>query len=83
MKMKALVLTMVLLGVLCLAAPCLAAEFTVYCARGKIEVDMRDEARMKADRGGDVKVLGKFQFKMDADNFAKKLGGVGAQCQSK
>ncbi len=83
MKMKALVLTMVLLGAICLAAPCLAAEYTVYCANGKIEVDTRDEAQMKSARGGDVKVLSKFQYKTDADNFAKKLGGVGAQCKSK
>jgi hypothetical protein len=82
MKIKALIIAGMLLGALCLASPCLASTvYTVYCANGKIEVDTRNEAQMKSARGSNVKVLSKFNFKLDADNFAKKLGGIGAQCK--
>ena len=81
MKIKTLVLSMMLLlGALVFVSPCLATDYYVYCANGKIEVDTRDEAQMKSARGSNVKVLSKFNFKTDADNFAKKLGGVGAKC---
>ena len=82
MKIHSLVFSMMLLGSLFLAAPCLAStEYTVYCANGKIEVDTRNEAQMKSARGGNVKVLSKFKFKLDADKDAKKRGGIGAQCR--
>ena len=58
-----------------------AADYYVYCANGKIEVDSREPAKMQSDRGDRKLVtMGKFNGKNDADNLAKKLGGIGAKC---
>ena len=48
--------------------------FGVYCANGKTEVDMRSLDQMKSARGGNVYLLQSFTSKMDADNFARKIG---------
>ena len=81
MKIRPLIFAMAALGVLLFATPCLAADYYVYCANGKIEVDTRDEAKMKSARGSNVKLLSKFKNKTDADKFAKNLGGIGAMCK--
>ncbi|MBQ4133117.1 MAG: hypothetical protein IJD04_05215 [Desulfovibrionaceae bacterium] len=57
-----------------------ASKVRVYCANGKIEVDTRDPEQMKAARGKNTYLLREFNYKTDADKFAKLLGGVGAKC---
>ncbi|HBD10474.1 MAG TPA: hypothetical protein DCZ69_19670 [Syntrophobacteraceae bacterium] len=67
-----------------LVMPALAqssTQYSVYCANGKIEVDMRTPAQMKSARGSDVCQLSEFNYLSDAQSFAKKnFGGVGAKC---
>jgi hypothetical protein len=58
-----------------------SAKYSVYCANGKIEVDMRNLDQMKSARGSDVCQLGEFNYLSDAQSFAKKnFVGVGAKC---
>lgn len=80
--MKRILLTLVL--VLCAslwASDALADKYRVYCANGKIEVDTRDLKQMKSARGNHTYMLGEFNYRTEAVNFAKKFGGVGAQCK--
>lgn len=58
-------------------------QYSVYCANGKIEVDSRTLDQMKSARGSGTCQLKSFDYKMDADDFAKKQGGVGASCKCK
>ena len=80
MNNTALLLTMALFGALLVATPCVAADYSVYCANGKIEVDTRTESEMKSARGGRVSTLSKFSSRTDADKYAKQRGGIGASC---
>ena len=57
-----------------------ASKYYVYCANGKVEVDMRDPQQMKSARGSNTYMMSEFNNKIDADKFAKQLGGVGASC---
>jgi hypothetical protein len=58
-----------------------STKYSVYCANGKIEVDMRTPEQMKNARGSDVCQFGEFNYLSDAQSFAKKnFGGVGAKC---
>lgn len=59
----------------------MAAKYTVYCANGKIEVDMRDLNQMLSARGKNTHAIKTFDYKTDADKFAASLGGVGAPCK--
>ncbi|MCR4667326.1 MAG: hypothetical protein K5657_08565 [Desulfovibrio sp.] len=54
----------------------MAAKYYVYCANGKVEVDMRDPKQMKSARGPNTYVMSEFAYKSDADKFAKQLGGT-------
>lgn len=58
----------------------MAQKYYVYCANGKIEVDGRDPKQMQSARGSGTYVMSEFSFRMDAEKFAKQLGGVGAKC---
>lgn len=61
-----------------------STKYSVYCASGKIEVDMRSLEQMKSARGSDVCQFGQFDYLSDAQSFAKKnFGGVGASCSCK
>jgi hypothetical protein len=58
-----------------------ATKYYVYCANNRIEIDMRDPARMKSARGSDVCMFSEFNFHTDARNFAQKnFGAIGARC---
>lgn len=70
------------LALLCLCALCFGASaqagptktyYTVYCANGKIEVDMRDPEQMKSARGSNTFPLRQFEYRGDAENFAKSV----------
>jgi len=63
------------------ASDAMADKYRVYCANGKIEVDTRDPKQMKSARGNHTYMLGEFNYRTEAVNFAKKFGGVGAQCK--
>ena len=80
MKNTALFLAMALFGALLIAAPCVAADYSVYCANGKIEVDTRTESEMKSARGGKVSTLSRSSNRTDAEKYAKQRGGIGASC---
>lgn len=54
--------------------------YGVYCANGKVEVDMRPLDQMKSARGGNVCLLKGFAYKTDADKYAASIGGVGGSC---
>ena len=50
----------------------------------KIEVDSRSPEQMKIARGSGVCQFGQFNFRMDAESFAKKnFGGPGGKCACK
>lgn len=55
-------------------------KYGVFCADGKIEVDMRSLEQMKSARGSNVCLLQDFDYSSDADNHAQSLGGKGAAC---
>lgn len=73
---------LMMLALLCLCALCFGASaqagptktyYTVYCANGKIEVDMRDPEQMKSARGSNTFPLRQFEYRGDAENFAKSV----------
>ncbi len=66
-----------------LSTPLLAASYTVYCANGKIEVDMRPLDQMVSARGKATYAIAQYSNRTDADKHAKSLGGVGAACMKK
>lgn len=57
-----------------------STTYKVYCANGKIEVDSRDLKQMQSARGSGTYMMSEFNYRMDAEKFAKQLGGVGSQC---
>lgn len=58
------------------------ANYWVYCANGKIEVDGRDPEQMRIARGSGLCQMGpRFGFRMDAQSFAERnFGGSGKPC---
>ena len=79
MKNLCIALTVLALSLFC-ATGAMAGKYYVYCANGKIEVDSRDPKQMQSARGKNTYVMSEFNYKTDADKFAKQLGGVGAKC---
>ena len=75
MKIKALLISMTVLGALLLASPCLAADYWVYCVKGRGPVvDTRNLPKFTFETGiksGDVKVINKFSNQKDAEITAK------------
>ena len=66
-----------------LLAPAAAfADYYVYCANGRIEVDSRDPNQMRIARGSGVCQMGpKFGFLSSAQDFARNnFGGAGRPC---
>ena len=57
-----------------------AMKYYVYCVNGKIEIDSRDPQKMKSARGSGTYAMSEFDYRIDAEKFAKQLGGVGASC---
>lgn len=80
--MKGVLSVAVLAGALVLgiAVNASAAKYTVYCTNGKTEVDTRSPQQMKSARSGNTYVLATFDYRTDADKFAKKLNH---QCPKK
>ncbi|OHD69909.1 MAG: hypothetical protein A2W19_09300 [Spirochaetes bacterium RBG_16_49_21] len=56
-------------------------KYSIFCANGKIEVEMRSLEKMKSARGSDVCLIKEFDYSSDAENEAGKLGGKGASCK--
>ena len=58
------------------------ADYYVYCANNRIEVDGRDPEQMRIARGSGVCQMGpKFGLLSDAQNFAQRnFGGAGRPC---
>ncbi len=72
---------LVLIGISLSSSKVLAnTKYGVFCADGKIEVDMRSLDQMKSARGSNVCLLQDFDYSSDADNHAQSLGGKGAAC---
>lgn len=63
------------------AAPALA-DYYVYCANGRIEVDGRNPEQMRSARGSNLCQMGpRFGFRSDAMTFAQRnFGGEGRSC---
>ena len=76
-SLTAVALAIIFLGV---ASQAMAEKYRVYCANGKIEVDTRDQKQMKSARGNDTYMMSEFNYRSDAEKFAKQLGGIGKQC---
>lgn len=87
MKRILLVLSVVLCGIALLAmfstALLSGTQYSVFCANGKIEVDSRTLDQMKSARGSGTCLIKEFNYLSDAQNEAKKMGGVGASCKCK
>ena len=58
------------------------ANYWVYCANGRIEVDGRNPEQMSSARGSNLCQMGPtFGFLSDAQNFAQRnFGGAGRSC---
>ena len=66
-----------------LLAPAAAlADYYVYCANGRIEVDSRNPQQMRSARGSGTCQMGpKFNYLSDAQSFAQRnFGGAGRSC---
>lgn len=66
-----------------LLAPATAlADYYVYCANGRIEVDSRNPQQMRIARGSGVCQMGpRFGFLSSAQDFARNnFGGAGRPC---
>jgi hypothetical protein len=58
-----------------------SAQYFVYCANGRIEVDSRNPEQMRSARGSGVCLLGQFHYLSDAQTFAQRnFGGEGRSC---
>lgn len=81
-KIKRLVLMcLVVLLASVTSAAAEATMYSVFCANGKIEVDMRSLDQMKSARGSDVCMFGQFSTLSSAQDLARKqFGGEGASC---
>lgn len=76
-------MTAAALAALALLAPTAAlADYYVYCANGRIEVDGRNPEQMRVARGSGVCQMGpRFGFLSDAQDFARRnFGGAGRAC---
>lgn len=64
-----------------LLAPIAAlADYWVYCASGRIEIDQRDPDEMRRQRGACAMSQG-FSTRSDAEGFARRnFGGAGGSC---
>lgn len=58
------------------------ADYYVYCANGRIEVDSRNPDQMRSARGSGTCQMGpSFHYLSDAQNFAQRnFGGPGRSC---
>jgi hypothetical protein len=74
-----------LAGLIAVAGPARAAgEYGVFCADGRIEIEMRTPEQEKTARGSNVCQFGAFDYLSDAQSFvAKNFGGQGAACACK
>ena len=70
------------LGAALLAPGTAFADYYVYCANNRIEVDGRNPDQMRIARGSGVCQMGpRFGFRTDAQNFAQRnFGGAGRPC---
>lgn len=71
------------LAVAVVLAPAAAlADYYVYCANNRIEVDGRNPEQMRIARGSGVCQMGpRFGFLSDAQTFAQRnFGGAGRTC---
>lgn len=74
---------LILLGTSCaaLATASAGTQYSVFCANDRIEIDSRSLEQMKSARGSNLCLLGSFDYRSDAQSFAKKnFGGAGASC---
>jgi hypothetical protein len=77
----ALCTVLVMAGIIITRGPLMSeTKYTVYCAEGHIEVEMRTLDEMKSARGSNTCVKGSFDYASDADKLAESLGGKGADC---
>ncbi|BDG72839.1 hypothetical protein [Roseomonas fluvialis] len=78
--MKKLLAALAIAAVLSPAAA--HADYYVYCANNRIEVDSRDPNQMRIARGSGVCQMGpKFGFLSSAQDFARNnFGGAGRPC---
>jgi len=56
------------------------SKYRVFCSSKKIEVEQRTLEQQKNARGSDVCLLGEFDYLSDAEKYAEKFGGKGADC---
>ena len=59
----------------------LDSKYRVFCANGKIEVEQRTLEQQKNARGSNVCQLAEFDYLSDAEKYAEKQGGKGADCK--
>lgn len=71
-----------LAAVVLLAPAAALADYYVYCANSRIEVDSRNPEQMRSARGSGMCQMGpKFGFLSDAQSFAQRnFGGAGRPC---
>ena len=71
-----------LIGVISLLPMAALANYYVYCANGRVELDGRNPAQMRSARGSGVCQLGAdFRYLSDAQSFAQRnFGGAGKAC---
>lgn len=68
-----------LLALLATTAP--AAAWTVYCVNGRVSVDSRSEAVLRAERGAACALSSRFALMSDAQAQAQsRPGGIGGFC---
>jgi hypothetical protein len=77
--MRTVILAIVLMAAS--AAPAWASYF-VYCDRGRIQVDSRDNTQMRIARGSSFCQMGpQFSTRSGAQDFAQRnFGSIGANC---
>jgi hypothetical protein len=55
------------------------SSYGVFCANGRIEIDLRSEEQMRSQRGACQ--FARFSTRSDAENFARRnFGRVGGSC---
>ena len=56
------------------------SKYRVFCANSKVEVEQRTLEQQKNARGSNVCMMAEFDSLSDAESYAEKRGGKGAEC---
>ena len=80
LNLSALVLVALAAAVASAGSRQIDLQYRVFCANGKIAVEQRTLEQEKNAQGSNVCMMAEFDSLSDAESYAEKRGGKGADC---